>query len=71
MAWREQRKAELTAHEGVSDLEIYEVLTLALISNRSVPDYIDDDEVSAHLRRVIQTHRHLIPFRVPWLKEQT
>ncbi len=68
--WTKQRSAELTTHEGVTDLEIYQVLTMSLLINRSVPDYFDDEVVSQHLHRIIQTHRHLIPFWVPWLSNK-
>ncbi len=69
--WSKERHRELTAHEGVSDLDIFQVLTLALLINRRVPDHFTDDEVSESLHRVIQTHSHLIPVgMVPdWIKQ--
>ncbi len=65
-----ERSREVTARAGVTDEDIFNVLSLSLIINRSVPDCFDDEEVLQHLRHVIQTHRHLIPFRVPWLSNK-
>jgi hypothetical protein len=69
MKWSKERHRELTTHECVTDLDIFNVLTLSLLINRRVPEHFTDDEVSQSLRRVVQTHSHLIPWRVPWLKQ--
>jgi hypothetical protein len=69
--WSKESHRPLSgAHVGVWDSDIYSVLTLALIINRSCPECFDDEEVSRQLDRVVRSHAHLIPFRVDWIKER-
>jgi hypothetical protein len=68
--WSKERGREVTAKAGITDLEVYNVLTLSLICNRRCPEFWTDDEVSETLWRILKTHRHLIRFHVPWLPDE-
>lgn len=42
----------------ITDEKIWKELSLAMVINRSCPEFFDDDTVSKELRRVWNIHRH-------------
>jgi hypothetical protein len=67
VTWIERERVNLDPMRPVrgrcgSDSWRWHWLTLALLTNRHVPDCMPDEVVSKHLAKVWKEQRHLIPF---------